>query len=186
MVQITPIPSEHQRISTAVLFALLLVFVALTGCKQAERSVDERANGLHQQLMCPVCPGETIDQSTVQIAKDIRLLVKTKLEAGESDSQIRQFFVDRYGDGILASPPVSGFSLLVWAVPPTLLVAGFGVLILVLRKMHRHRSIFNGSTTILGFTPGLNINAMNQKSDHTRENRAPIDNDDPRPETSET
>ncbi len=126
--------------SAAVLGGLLLALAVAAGCAADDRPIVERANGLEKQIICPVCPGETIAQSQVQIAKDMRRLVREKLEAGESDKQIRDFFVDRYGDRILASPPTRGFALAVWVVPPALMLVGAGGLGLVLREMRRRRA----------------------------------------------
>ena len=95
------------------------------------------AQGIEKRLMCPVCPSETIDQSQVQLAKQMRDIVREKLAAGESREEIFQFFVDRYGTGVLAEPPRSGFNLLVWVVPPIALVFGGLVLAVALRAMRR-------------------------------------------------
>jgi cytochrome c-type biogenesis protein CcmH len=95
------------------------------------------AQGIDKSLMCPVCPSETIDQSQVEIANQMRVMVREKLAEGESRSNILQFFVNRYGPGILAEPPKSGFNLLVWIVPPVALLVGIGILAITLRAMRR-------------------------------------------------
>ena len=74
--------------------------------------------------MCPVCPAETIDQSQAEIALQMRNLIRAKLQAGESEQQILDFFVDRYGRSVLSEPPAEGFNLLVWVIPPIALVGG--------------------------------------------------------------
>ena len=109
---------------------------AQTETKSAEE-MEELAQGIGKKLMCPVCPSETIDQSQVQLAKQMRDIVREKLAAGESREEIFQFFVDRYGTGVLAEPPRSGFNLLVWVVPPIALVFGGLVLAVALRAMRR-------------------------------------------------
>ena len=95
------------------------------------------AQGIDKSLMCPVCPSETIDQSQVEIAKQMRVMVRDKLAQGESRGEILQFFVDRYGLGILAEPPKSGFNLLVWVIPPIALLIGSGILAMTVRAMRR-------------------------------------------------
>ena len=128
------------RLLTIISIAGLAVLVA--GCasqtetKSAEE-MEELAQGIGKKLMCPVCPSETIDQSQVQLAKQMRDIVREKLAAGESREEIFQFFVDRYGIGVLAEPPRSGFNLLVWVVPPIALVFGGLVLAVALRAMRR-------------------------------------------------
>jgi len=95
---------------------------------------------LENELMCPVCPGETIYQSQVQIARDMRTLVQQKVQAGESDAQIKQYFVNRYGIGILASPPTKGSTLWAWILPPAGLAAAAVGLLLIMRAMRSSRS----------------------------------------------
>lgn len=95
------------------------------------------AQGIDKSLMCPVCPSETIDQSQVEIARQMRVMVREKLAQGESRNEILQFFVDRYGPGILAEPPRSGFNLLVWVLPPIALLLGSGILAMTVRAMRR-------------------------------------------------
>jgi cytochrome c-type biogenesis protein CcmH len=117
-------------IFTAIVFASL-------ACGSPERSLEERANALDKKLMCPICPGETIDQSQVQIAKDMRQIVRDRLAAGESEAEISDYFVDRFGVQVLASPPASGFNTLVWIVPPVVLGISLAALYLILRDMRR-------------------------------------------------
>ena len=105
--------------------------------------LDVQAQAINQRLMCPVCPSETIDQSQVELAQQMRTIVQGKLVAGESREEILQFFVERYGESVLASPPRRGFNLLVWLVPPVALMVGGGVLYAVLRTMRRQSA---GST----------------------------------------
>jgi cytochrome c-type biogenesis protein CcmH len=126
---------------------LILVFIAFTalvvaGCTSRSEpiSLEEResvAQGIDKSLMCPVCPSETIDQSQVEIARQMRVMVREKLAQGESRNEILQFFVDRYGPGILAEPPRSGFNLLVWIVPPVALLLGSGILAMTVLAMRR-------------------------------------------------
>ena len=121
-------------IAIGVLFAL---FVVIAACSSEQRTVEERGNALDRQLICPICPGETIDQAQVQIAKDMRKIVREKLANGEDEAEIKDFFVARYGVSVLASPPASGFNLLIWIVPPVGLAGALGALYLILREMRR-------------------------------------------------
>ena len=91
--------------------------------------------------MCPVCPSETIDQSQVELAEQMRTIVREKLADGESRGQILRFFVDRYGEEVLAAPPRRGFNLLVWLVPPGGLAAGGGLLFTIMRTMRRRPTL---------------------------------------------
>ena len=103
--------------------ALLACLAAVTACAtesgpSAAQDLEATAQGIDKNLMCPICPSETIDQSQTEIANQMRRTVREKLTEGESRDDILQFFVDRYGQDVLAVPPKSGFNLLVWLAPP--------------------------------------------------------------------
>ena len=121
-------------VGTGALFLGLLI-----GCYAPvqEVSLETRAQALDKSLICPVCPGETIDQSQATLADQMQDIVREKLDAGWSDEQVRQYFVDRYGEGILAAPPKSGFNLLVWVVPPFGILGAILALALSVRAMRR-------------------------------------------------
>ena len=90
---------------------------------------------IERMLMCPVCSGQTIDQSVAEISRQMRRVVHDMLAEGASQDQILQFFVDRYGTGVLAAPPKSGFNLVVWVVPVVGGLAALGAALLVIRSM---------------------------------------------------
>ena len=93
------------------------------------------AQAIDRMLMCPVCPAVTIDQTQVALAQQMRQLVREMLAQGASRQQILDFFVERYGPGVLAAPPKTSFNLLAWILPPVGVVAALGALFLVLRSM---------------------------------------------------
>ena len=104
--------------TTARAAGLLTVLFLLSCSAGADLTPDERrAQELNRAIMCPVCPGESIDQSQNRLAAQMRAIVAGKLAAGESEADIKSFFVERYGDSVLLSPPERGFNLLVWIVP---------------------------------------------------------------------
>ncbi|MBI2832682.1 MAG: cytochrome c-type biogenesis protein CcmH [Chloroflexi bacterium] len=121
----------------SLLVAILLVI--LGGCSAPERtlSLDEKAQDVYRSLMCPLCPGQTIDQSQSELSAQMRAVVREKLEQGETKEQILQFFVERYGEGVLAAPAKSGFSLIAWLAPITGIVVGGIILVFVIRKWAR-------------------------------------------------
>ena len=100
---------------------------------------EQRAQGLNREIMCPVCPGESIDQSQHILAGQMRGIVDEKLAEGWSDEEIRGFFVERYGQSVLLEPSRQGFTILVWIIPPLGGVAALAGLFLVLRSMRRPR-----------------------------------------------
>lgn len=97
-------------------------------------TVDQRVQRIASQLKCPVCQGESVADSSAQLALQMRQRIRQDVQAGKSDQEITQFFVDRYGAGIAWSPPWQGFSLLAWLVPIALLLAGCWLLYTVVRE----------------------------------------------------
>ena len=113
------------------------------GClgQQVDTPIEEVAQGINRSLMCPVCPSETIDQSRVELAQQMRDLVVVMLEDGMSKEEILDFFVSRYGEDVLAAPPKSGFNILVWVVPVLALPVVVTILVMVLRNMRRRQGV---------------------------------------------
>ena len=129
---------QHNR--AEVFFSLVAVLALLSVACQGsseELSLEERAQALDKELMCPVCPSETIDQSQVELAKQMRATVRERLADGESEQQVKDFFVDRYGDNVLAAPPARGFNIVVWVVAGLVLPIAAASLVLTLRVMRR-------------------------------------------------
>ncbi|MFQ5874526.1 MAG: cytochrome c-type biogenesis protein CcmH, partial [Dehalococcoidia bacterium] len=77
-------------------------------------SLEERAQSLDRRLMCPVCPAETIDQTQAEIALQMRQMVRSKLQAGEGEQQIMDYFVDKYGQSVLAELPAEDALAHLW------------------------------------------------------------------------
>ena len=94
----------------------------------ADPALEQRARDISGELRCLVCQNESIDDSDADLAKDIRVLVRERLTAGDTDDQVRQFLVDRYGEFVLLRPRVEGHTLLLWFAAPGLLVIGLIVL----------------------------------------------------------
>ena len=119
------------------IFLISFISIVAAGCvtQGAVLSLEQEAQGIDRVLVCPVCPAETIDQSQVPLAKQMRGIVREKLAAGEQREAILDFFVDRYGDQVLAAPPKSGFNLVAWSVPIAGMMLGLGALIFLLRRM---------------------------------------------------
>ena len=96
---------------------------------------EKAAQGIDGMLMCPVCPSQTIGQSQVTIAKQMRWLVREKLGQGKSREEILGYFAGVYGQDILAAPPKTGFSLIAWTVPVFGVFAALAAGFFVLRSM---------------------------------------------------
>ena len=120
----------------AFLFILTLVAVSCS-LRSGVPELERRATELNKAIMCPICPGESIDQAQNTLALQMRGIVRDKLANGETEKQIKQFFVERYGPSVLLEPPRSGFSLTAWVVPPVAVAVGLGLFLLALRVMKR-------------------------------------------------
>ena len=93
----------------------------------ADAVLEARARALSQDLRCLVCRNENIDDSDAPLARDLRLLVRERLVAGDSDAAAMAFIVDRYGEFVLLKPTATGVNLLLWLAGP-LMVLGGGVM----------------------------------------------------------
>lgn len=123
------------------LVALLLMFAAPLAARAVQpdeilpdAKLEQRARTLSAQLRCMVCQNESIDESHADLARDLRLLVRERLKAGDTDDQIRAYLVQRYGDFILLKPPLKVSTLLLWAAPFLVLVAGAAAIAIALRR----------------------------------------------------
>ncbi len=97
-------------------------------------ALEARARHISQGLRCMVCQNQSIDDSDAPLAHDLRLLVRQRLEAGESDRQVIDFIVARYGDFVLLKPPIEFDTLLLWGLPPAALLAGVIALFVTARR----------------------------------------------------
>lgn len=96
--------------------------------------LEARARNLSKELRCMVCQNQSIDDSEAPLAKDLRLLVRDRLVKGDSDQQVLDFLVARYGEFVLLKPPFEANTLLLWGLTPLVLLIGIGALILMARR----------------------------------------------------
>ncbi len=127
-----------------VFAAVFWLSVAALGCVavgggRGAPEIERRANALNKTIMCPLCPGESIDQSQNPLSIQMRAAVSEKLAEGWTDDQIREFFVERYGPSVLLEPPTEGFGLAAWIVPPAAFGAALAALLFALRRMTASR-----------------------------------------------
>jgi cytochrome c-type biogenesis protein CcmH len=119
-----------------VLAALFLLFATAAAAAPApgalaDPALEARARTLQKELRCMVCQGESIDESNAQLAADLRALIRERIKAGDSDEQIKQFLVSRYGDFILMKPPFDSSTYALWLTPFVVLILAAGVAIWV-------------------------------------------------------
>ena len=89
--------------------------------------LEDRARDLSAELRCLVCRNESIDESNAELARDLRLLVRERLLAGDTDDEVIAFMVERYGEYVLLRPSTSGSSVLLWLAGPLMLLIAVGV-----------------------------------------------------------
>jgi cytochrome c-type biogenesis protein CcmH len=113
-----------------------LAFLAAAGAPAAtDPAAEARARALDAEIRCVVCENEPISQSTAAIAGDMRALVRERIAAGDTDTEIRTFFADRYGDFVLLRPRASALTWPLWAAPlALLLIAGLAAAPLLRRR----------------------------------------------------
>lgn len=100
----------------------------------ADPALEARARALSQELRCLVCRNENIDDSDADLAHDLRVLLRERLVAGDSDAQAMDYIVARYGEFVLLKPTTTGANLVLWLAGPALLLLGGGVAWSMLRR----------------------------------------------------
>lgn len=107
----------------------------------SDPALEKRARGLSAGLRCLVCQNQSIDDSDAPLAKDLRVLVRERLVAGDSDRQVIDYVVARYGDFVLLKPPMNVHTLLLWLAP---LLALLAALVIVVRGMRARPATADG------------------------------------------
>jgi cytochrome c-type biogenesis protein CcmH len=120
----------------------LLLALALAGPALAvqpdeilpDPALEARARAITRELRCVVCQSESIDDSNAEIARDLRLLVRERIVAGDSDAEVVDFVVDRYGEFVLFRPPFNARNAALWLAGPLLLLVGGGIAFAFVRR----------------------------------------------------
>jgi cytochrome c-type biogenesis protein CcmH len=120
-------------------FALLLLIGPALAVQPDEilkdPALESRARTLSQELRCMVCQKQSIDDSDAPLAKDLRVLVRERLTAGDSDTQVIDFLVSRYGEFVLLKPRFSMHTLLLWLAPfAAVIIGGWGLIAFMRRR----------------------------------------------------
>ena len=100
----------------------------------ADKAMEARARKISTEIRCLVCQNQSIDDSDAPLAHDLRLLVRDRLKAGDSDAQVRDFVVSRYGSFVLLRPPVNAQTFLLWFGPPLILFGAAAAIVLTRRR----------------------------------------------------
>lgn len=101
--------------------------------------LDDSVRSVSSQLRCPVCQGESIQESPAELAKEMRQVVREQLAAGRSSDEVKAYFVSKYGEWILLKPEAHGANLAVYLLPLALLVGGAVLIVVAVRRWIRPR-----------------------------------------------
>lgn len=137
-------------IAIVLLLFIGVVALAAYGRPAGTQSLADRARAVESQLRCPVCQGESVAVSPSGLAGAMRSEIRRQLHQGRSESQIKAYFVARYGDWILLSPPASGIGDLAWLAPPLLSLGGLALVATLVLGWRR-----TGTTTPATVSPYL-------------------------------
>jgi cytochrome c-type biogenesis protein CcmH len=133
-----------KRSLLAVVLGLSALLVVCGVASADDEPLSPEALSIANALNCPVCTGESVRDSSAQLAHDIRQLIQQKLDQGQTRQQIMDYFVNAYGITILRQPPKHGFSLALWWIPVAALLAGLLILLGFLTQ--RRRLLAAGAT----------------------------------------
>jgi cytochrome c-type biogenesis protein CcmH len=132
------------RLRRSALFLALLSALALAGSSPLfavepgeilkDTALEARARTLSKELRCMVCQNQSIDDSEAPLAHDLRVLVRERLQAGDSDAEVVDFLVARYGEFVLLNPRLSWHTAALWGLPPAMLLLGAVAIVLVIRR----------------------------------------------------
>jgi cytochrome c-type biogenesis protein CcmH len=127
-----------------LMLAIVSAYAVEPGEKLADPAQEARARRISQELRCLVCQNQSIDDSNAELARDLRLLVRERIVAGDTDAQVLAFVEARYGEFVLLRPPFKLHTLALWLTPLLLLI---GTLV-VLRRNARSRSAAVGEKVV--------------------------------------
>lgn len=128
-----------RRFIVAMLLAPLLLLGAQAGAVEPDEmlkdpALEARARAISQELRCLVCQNQSIDDSNAGLAHDLRVLVRQRLTAGDSDAQVMAFITARYGDFVLLRPPFKPTTYVLWLGPLAVFLLGLGGAVMFLRR----------------------------------------------------
>ncbi|CDZ66460.1 CycL protein [Neorhizobium galegae bv. orientalis] len=123
------------------LFAPLPAFAVNPDEVLSNPVLEQRARNLSAQLRCMVCQNQSIDDSNAELARDLRVLVRERLTNGDTDDQVIDYVVSRYGEFVLLKPRFSAKTMILWATPVLLLLVGGVAILVFVRTRPRQRSV---------------------------------------------
>lgn len=127
-------------VAALLLAALALLFVSRVSAQEATPRPpisDDQVNAVAKEMYCPVCENTPLDVCPTQACIEWRELIREMLAEGKTEAEIKQYFVERFGDRVLAAPPARGLNWLVYVIPPVAILAGLIILYSALRSLRQ-------------------------------------------------
>jgi len=138
----------------------LIVFTGAAMAQSTGTADDDMENHIRKiahQLRCPTCQALSVKESEAGLSLNMKSKIRELIEAGKTDDEVLDFFVERYGEWILRSPTKSGFNLLLWLMPAVLILVAFILVVKNLRK--KNRGVTETNQTIISDEADAKINA---------------------------
>jgi cytochrome c-type biogenesis protein CcmH len=132
------------------LFAVFFLVITAANAASAQTApadadLEARTTAVASTLRCPVCQGESIQDSPSQLAQQMRAVVRDRLRAGESPEEVKAYFVGRYGEWILLEPKMTGLNILLYVLPVLLVLGGLAFVVMLVRRWTRAGASVNAS-----------------------------------------
>ncbi|MGE5750471.1 MAG: cytochrome c-type biogenesis protein CcmH [Gemmatimonas sp.] len=122
----------------AAVFAALSAFTAIPANTQttqvADSTLEARTSAVASTLRCPVCQGESIQDSPSELAQQMRAVVRDRLRSGQSPDQVKAYFVSRYGEWILLEPKMTGLNVMLYVLPIVIVIGGLILIVVLVRR----------------------------------------------------
>jgi len=123
-----------------ILLAVMVLGIQSVSLAQEGKSIDDQTKEISYLLMCPVCQGQSVGESNSNLANDMRDIIRKQLEQGKSKEEILTYFVNSYGESILATPPPKGINWLLWLLPAVgIIVGGIGITLFLFKAQKDER-----------------------------------------------
>ncbi len=106
------------------MYKIIKIFLIMFWFQGYTVAEDQRAIELFKEVRCLVCQGQTIHESNAELAEDLKQLIREKISQGETDHQIKEYLVERYGDWILMTPPFNSLTYILWSLPFLIMIIG--------------------------------------------------------------
>lgn len=132
-----PMTFKKTLLILSIILFSLTIFQSEFVFAQSSNPSDDEVNAIAKGLYCPVCENVPLDVCPTQACAQWRALIREKLTEGWTEEQIKQYFVDQYGDRVLAQPPARGLNLLVYIIPPLFFIGGIFVVYSNLKKIKK-------------------------------------------------